>query len=177
MKRQWGWRFVDEHIWKRHSVPGKFHRRLKNGFEPIYEFCTDGDNYVFEPRRMGTKSDAVMKRGQAPEDMTSTGTYFNVSHETEVGIALPENIFEAFGVRSGIAHSAMYPETVPYRFMMIYANPKAIIFDPFLGSGTNIHAAEKARRSSFGIELLPGHIAVLLEEWSLDDYEPELREG
>ena len=174
MKQQWSWQFIDEHIWQRHSVPGKFHRRLKNGFEPIYEFATDGDNFVFEPKRMGTKSDAVMKKGQKAEEMTSTGTYFNVSHETEDGIALPENIFTAFGVRSGIAHSAMYPVGVPYRFMMIYSNPKDIIYDPFLGSGTNIHAAEKARRSSYGMEILPTHLAVLLEEWELLGYKPEL---
>jgi site-specific DNA-methyltransferase (adenine-specific) len=177
MKRQWGWRYVDEHIWKRNTVPGKFHRRLKNGFEPVHEFATAGDNFVFDPRRMGTKSEAVMKRGQAAKNMTSTGTYFNVSTDVEAGIALPENIFEVSGVRQGIAHSAMYPVGLPYRFMMIYANPKDIVYDPFLGSGTNIHAAEKARRCSYGVELLPEHLGVLLEEWSLDGYEPELIEG
>lgn len=177
MKRQWGWLYIDEHIWKRNTVPGKFHRRLKNGFEPVHEFATTGDNYVFEPKRMGTKSDAVMKRGQEAKSMTGTGTYFNVSTEVEAGVALPENIFEVSGVRQGIAHSAMYPVGLPYRYMMIYANPKDIIYDPFLGSGTNIHAAEKARRCSYGVELLPEHLAVILEEWLLDGYEPELIEN
>lgn len=177
MKRRWGWQFIDEHCWRRHTVPGQFHRRLKNGFEPIYEFGKPGDGWVFEPKRMGTRSEAVMKRGQKAEVMTSTGDYFNVSHETEAGIALPENHFEAFGVRQGIAHSAMYPEALPYRFMMIYSNPGDIVFDPFLGSGTNIHAAEKARRASFGMEVFPTHIAVLLEEWLLSGYEPKLVEA
>jgi site-specific DNA-methyltransferase (adenine-specific) len=177
MKRQWGWQYIDEHIWKRNTVPGKFHRRLKNGFEPVHEFATTGDNFVFDPRRMGTKSESVMKRGQAAKNMTSTGTYFNVSTEVEAGIALPENIFEVSGVRQGIAHSAMYPVGLPYRFMMIYTDPKQIVYDPFLGSGTNIHAAEKARRASWGVELLPEHLGVLLEEWSLDGYEPELIES
>jgi hypothetical protein len=122
---------------------------------------------------MGTKSDAVMVAGNEAVEMLTTGTYFNVSHETEEGIALPENIFNAFGVRS-VAHSAQYPVDVPFRFMMIYSNPKQIIYDPFLGSGTNIHAAEKARRLSYGIELLPQHMGVLLEEWSLLGYEPKL---
>lgn len=177
MKRQWGWRYIDEHIWKRNTVPGKFHRRLKNGFEPVHEFSTSGDNNVFDPRRMGTKSDAVMKRGQQAKEMVSTGTYFNVSTDVEEGIALPENIFEVSGVRQGVAHSAMYPVGLPYRFMMIYADPKDIIYDPFFGSGTNIHAGEKARRAAWGIELLPEHVALILEEWSLDGYEPELIEG
>jgi DNA modification methylase len=173
MKRRWGWAYIDEHIWQRHSVPGAFKRRLKNGFEPIHEFAKAGEGFVFEPKRMGTKSDAVMVSGHEAVDMLTTGTYFNVSHETEEGIALPENIFHAFGVRS-VAHSAQYPVDVPYRFMMIYANPKQIIYDPFLGSGTNIHAAEKARRLSYGIEWMPEHLAVICEEWSLLGYEPKL---
>jgi site-specific DNA-methyltransferase (adenine-specific) len=174
MKRKWGWDYIDEHIWQRHSVPGKFKRRLKNGFEPIHEFAKAGEGFVFEPKRMGTKSDAVMVAGHEAVEMLTTGTYFNVSHETEEGIALPENIFHAFGIRKGVAHSAQYPVDVPYRFMMIYSNPKDIIYDPFLGSGTNIHAAEKARRVSFGVELLPQHMGVLLEEWSLLGHEPKL---
>lgn len=172
MKRDWGWEFIDEHCWQRHSVPGKFKRRLKNGFEPIYEFGKPGDNFVFEPRRMGTASDDVMKPGQEAEKMISTGDYYNIGRETERGIALPENIFHAFGVRS-VAHSAQYPVAVPYRFMMIYSNKGDIIYDPFLGSGSNIHAAEKSYRLSYGIEILPTHAAVILEEWSLDGYEPE----
>jgi len=173
MKRQWGWQFIDEHCWRRHSVPGKFKRRLKNGFEPIYEFAKPGDNFVFEPQRMGTRSEDVMIPGQDAEDMISTGTYFNVSHETQPGIALPENHFEAFGVRS-VAHSAQYPVAVPYRLMMIYSNRGDIVYDPFLGSGTNIHAAERAGRLSYGVELMPEHIAVILEEWSIEGYEPKL---
>ena len=173
MKRRWGWSYIDEHIWRRHSVPGAFKRRLKNGFEPIHEFAKAGEGNVFEPKRMGTKSDAVMVAGNEAEIMLTTGAYFNVSHETEEGIALPENIFHAFGVRS-VAHSAQYPVDVPYRFMMIYSNPKQIIYDPFLGSGTNIHAAEKAHRLSYGVELLPQHMAIICEEWSLLGYEPKL---
>jgi DNA modification methylase len=174
MKRRWGWLYVDEQIWRRHSVPGAFKYRLKNGFEPIHEFAKAGDGRVFHPERMGTKSDAVMVAGNAAEVMLTTGDYFNVSHETKEGVALPENIFHAFGIRKGVAHSAQYPVDVPYRFMMIYSNPKQIVYDPFLGSGTNIHAAEKARRVSYGVELLASHMGVLLEEWSLLGHEPRL---
>ncbi|MEL6525846.1 MAG: DNA modification methylase [Chloroflexota bacterium] len=171
MKRRWSWEFIDEHCWRRHSAPGKFKRRLKNGFEPVYEFGKPGENFVFEPRRMGTASDDVMVPGQKAESMVSTGDYYNVSHETQRGIALPENHFHSFGVRS-VAHSAQYPVGLPYRFIMIYSNAGQIIYDPFLGSGTNIHAAEKARRLSYGVEMLPEHVAVMLEEWALDGYEP-----
>jgi DNA modification methylase len=172
MQRRWGWQFIDEHCWTKAGVPGKWKRRLKNGFEAIYEFGKAGSHFVFEPQRMGRRSDQVMTPGQAAEDLLSTGKHFNFSQEKHSGIALPSNQFEASGGRS-VAHSAMYPVALPYRFMMIYANAGDIIYDPFLGSGSNIHAAERALRLSYGIELLPEHVAVILEEWSELGYEPQ----
>ena len=38
-----------------------------------------------------------------------------------------------------------------------------IVFDPFLGSGTTILAAEQCGRSCYGMELDPGYLAVILE--------------
>lgn len=174
MRREWGWKFVDEHCWLRVTAPGSWPDRLKNGFEPIYQFATAGDGRVFEPQRMGTRSEQVMRKGQKAKQMTSTGTHYNISEGVETGIALPTNVVEVQGVRTGIAHSAMYPVALPQRFMMIYANRGDIIFDPFLGSGTNIHAAEQTRRLSYGVELLPQHVAIMLEEWSQAGYAPEL---
>jgi len=42
MKRQWGWRFVDELCWRdtRDGVPGGWNNRFKDGFEPIYQFTS-----------------------------------------------------------------------------------------------------------------------------------------
>ena len=173
MKRRWDWQFIDEHCWTKQGIPGKFKRRFKNGFEPIYEFGKVGDKWVFEPQRLGRRSEEVMVAGHEADDMLSSGKHFNISKEKEAGIALPSNQFDASGGRS-VAHSAMYPVALPYRFMMIYANVGDIIYDPFLGSGTNIHAAERSQRLSYGIEMMPSHLAVILDEWSELGYEPQL---
>lgn len=173
MQRQWGWKFVDEFCWRRHTAPGRWLNRLKNGFEPVYQF-QNGDGGVFVPDRMGYRSEDVMQAGHEAKHMKSTGDYYNVSDVTAPGVALPDNVIEAFGVRSGIAHSAMYPVGLPFFFMQIFSNRGDIIYDPFLGSGTNIHAAEKAHRLSYGVELMPEHVAIMLEEWTLEGYVPEL---
>lgn len=36
--RAWGWHFASEFCWERNGVPAKAIRRLKNQFEPIYQF-------------------------------------------------------------------------------------------------------------------------------------------
>jgi hypothetical protein len=42
-------------------------------------------------------------------------------------------------------------------------NPKAVVFDPFLGSGTTLVACERLGRSGRGCELSPAYAAVILE--------------
>jgi DNA modification methylase len=40
-----------------------------------------------------------------------------------------------------------------------------IILDPFLGSGTTLMAAERTRRRSYGIELDPLYVDVIVRRW------------
>lgn len=170
MRREWGWYFVDEHCWRHSGLPSKPKNRLKNCFEPIYQF-QKGDPFggVFEPMRMGTQSDFIRDKDAETLSYATTGTRYGIPDGFKEGIALPRNVFLAQGTR-GVPHSAMYPIKVPYRFMQIYSNPHDIIFDPFLGSGTNIHAAERCNRISYGVEMMPEHVSMILEEWHDKDY-------
>ena len=45
---------------------------------------------------------------------------------------------------------------------------EAIVFDPFLGSGTTLIAAEKNKRRCFGLELSPKYVDVIVRRW--EDY-------
>ena len=40
-----------------------------------------------------------------------------------------------------------------------------IVFDPFMGSGTTILAAEKVGRKAYGIEIDPHYIDVAIRRW------------
>jgi len=42
MKRRWGWRWVDEFIWRHSGFPGGWRNRFKNEFEPIFHFDREG---------------------------------------------------------------------------------------------------------------------------------------
>jgi len=39
------------------------------------------------------------------------------------------------------------------------------VYDPFLGSGTTLIAAEQLDRTCFGLELDPGYVDVIVERW------------
>lgn len=48
--RRWGWHFAFEFCWERTGVPGRFSRRFKNQFEPVYQF-TRGE-WKFRPEHV-----------------------------------------------------------------------------------------------------------------------------
>jgi site-specific DNA-methyltransferase (cytosine-N4-specific) len=53
------------------------------------------------------------------------------------------------------AHFAVFPEELIYPCILAGSEPKDIILDPFLGSGTTWLSANKLGRNYIGIELNP----------------------
>jgi hypothetical protein len=49
-----------------------------------------------------------------------------------------------------------------------------IVYDPFLGSGTTMVAAQQLGRKCYGMEISPAYVAVTLERMSAMGLEPEL---
>ncbi len=45
------------------------------------------------------------------------------------------------------------------------STPKGIVFDPFLGSGTTLIAAEQLGRRCFGMEIEPRYVDVAVTRW------------
>ena len=52
-----------------------------------------------------------------------------------------------------LLHGATFPQKLAERIISMYSNKNDIIFDPFLGTGTTMFAAEKLNRNSIGVEL------------------------
>jgi len=47
MKRQWGWRFVDELIWRKMGLPGGWNNRFRNDFESVFMFTRDTPAIIY----------------------------------------------------------------------------------------------------------------------------------
>ena len=62
-------------------------------------------------------------------------------------------------------HKACFPVELPERGIKIVAKNTGIIFDPFIGSGTTLIAAEKTNRKCYGMELDPKYCDVIVKRW------------
>lgn len=62
-------------------------------------------------------------------------------------------------------HRACYPVALPQRGINIATEKNEIVLDPFLGSGSTLIASEKTGRISYGMELDPKYIDVIVQRY------------
>lgn len=62
-------------------------------------------------------------------------------------------------------HPTMKPVELFTYLMVNSSQPKEIVYDPFLGSGTTVIAAEQTGRACYGIELDPKYCDVIVKRW------------
>ena len=167
--RQWGWRYVDELVWKRVTVPGKWPSRFKNLWEPVFHFSAS-KAIKFRPDSVAHDSARTITYNASHHFGSDSGGHqcddgslkYNAQRE---GAALPGNMVECSVEEKGIDHSAPFPVRLPTFFIKAYSDPGDLIFDPFMGSGTTTIAAENEGRRSVGCELSPAYCDVIVERW------------
>ena len=81
------------------------------------------------------------------------------------GMAYPSNVLSLGKNREALGHSAAYPTSLPDFFIRAYSDESDSIFDPFLGSGTTLIAAEQLNRKCYGMEISPQYCDVIIQRW------------
>lgn len=66
-------------------------------------------------------------------------------------------------VRAG--HSTQKPVECMRRPMLNNSSPGQAVYDPFMGSGTTIIAAETTGRVAYGLEINPAYVEMAIERW------------
>lgn len=169
--RDWGWHFAEEYCWERGGVPRTPSRRLRNGFEPVFQF-TRGE-WKWRPDHVRHHSDHVPvpvgSGGKAAGGMGSTAKLQGVQGEewfadrNEPGLAYPNNRLPTFsGSHEATGHNAAYPIGLPQFFVELLTDPGDLVLDPFSGSGSTILAAHRTDRVGVGVELSPAYVDVAL---------------
>lgn len=185
---QWGWRFVDEFCWRKtdDGVPGGWGNRFKNAWEPVFHFCWQ-EKIKFRPKEVGHWSDDCFDyspsnpkstsgsgllgtgpRGAAADQGHNRGSWQTTRQNAgdnngrHGGIARPSNVIEARTECNQGSHSAPFPRPLVEFFVKAFSDPGDVVFDPFLGSGTTMAAAQVLDRSGYGCEISPGYCDVIL---------------
>jgi len=165
--REWGWNYADEFCWERAGIPQQVTRRFKNGFEPIYHF-TKGD-WKFNPEEVMHKSKSVPKaKGKGGGNTSAAKRQGLVSavdgNLIEEGMAYPSNRLPSFQSEA-LGHPAAFPVGLAEFFIKSYTNNNDVVFDPFMGSGSTLIAAEKNGRCAYGTEISPIYCDLIVKRW------------
>ena len=62
-------------------------------------------------------------------------------------------------------HPAVFPVGLPRKYILAITNEGDAVYDPFLGSGTTMIAAEQTNRKCYGMEISPAYVDVIVRRW------------
>ena len=106
-----------------------------------FEFLDENDD-------IQTNADDVKKE----EQRKRTFNGLCASEWTELSRSVWNDVSSA-RQKKHLKHGATYPEKLCDRLIKMYSKAGDIVLDPFLGTGTTVVAAIKAKRNAIGIEL------------------------
>ena len=177
-RRQWGWRFVDEFCWRKtdNGVPGGWQNRFKNAWEPVFHFCRQ-QQIKFRPQAVSHESEDCFdySPGQSEIDIGERTARHRGAREVRprkpgaddsegrhVGLARPSNVIEVKSESSQGSHSAPFPRALVDFFVKAFTDAGDVVFDPFMGSGTTMAAAQVLGRAGYGCEISPAYCDVIV---------------
>lgn len=140
---------------------GFLHGSLKAGVDPRGPQPAE---YV--ARKLGYETRDGRKQEGSNADNQGLGLYNGgIPDDLRGGMAYPSNVLSLGKNREAVGHPAAYPTGLPTFFLKAYSDEGDIVFDPFLGSGTTLVAAEQLGRRCFGMEISPGYCDVIVQRW------------
>ncbi|MGB3465667.1 MAG: site-specific DNA-methyltransferase [Cyclobacteriaceae bacterium] len=162
LKRDLGFKYIDEYSWIKNAFPGDLKGRFKNGFEPVYHFSKGSSSKItFNPLvcgaaiKPGVKERADRKYTGKP-DNGSGMTQMKSDNLRRLELARPSNVLQINNVVNQFSdnksHPATYPKELCEFFIKSFSNKNDVVMDPFMGSGTTGVAAKELERSFIGVE-------------------------
>ena len=109
----------------------------------------------------------VKRKGGTSEFMADVqGTNTAPGEYIGPGLAYPGNRLPTFtGSHTAVGHTAAFPVGLPEWFIKAYTDDGDNVYDPFIGSGSTMLAAENQDRKCFGMEISPAYCDVIVTRW------------
>lgn len=162
--RKQGWLWTEEFIWhKKNSYPGKWPNRFRDSWERLLQFNKDKHFNMYQEEVMVPMGDWAKTRlkklsdTDKVRDNSKVGSGFgkNISNWIDRDKAFPTNVLHLATECNNKNHSAAFPEELPEWFIKLFTKENDIVLDPFMGSGTTLFVANRMKRNSIGVEILP----------------------
>ncbi|HMJ47153.1 MAG TPA: site-specific DNA-methyltransferase [Ferruginibacter sp.] len=162
--RKQGWLWTEEFIWhKKNSYPGKWPNRFRDSWERLLQFNKEKHFNMYQEEVMVPMGDWAKTRLKKLSDTDKTrdnskvGSGFgkNISNWIDRDKAFPSNVLHLATECNNKNHSAAFPEELPEWFIKLFTKENDTILDPFMGSGTTLSVANRMKRNSIGIEIIP----------------------
>ena len=171
--RKQGWLWTEEYIWhKKNCYPGKWPNRFRDSWERLLQFNKDKKFTMYQEAVMIPIGDWAKTRlknlsdTDKTRDESNVGSGFgkNISNWLDRDMAYPTNVLHLATECSNKNHSAAFPEGLPGWFIKLFTKEGDTVLDPFMGSGTTNFVANKMKRHSIGIEIIPEYYEIVKRE-------------
>ena len=126
----------------------------------MFQFATG--EWKFNPDDVRHPSENVPQaKGKGAGDTNAAKRQGKVSavdgNDVMAGMAYPGNRLPTFtSSHEALGHSAAFPVGLREFFIKAYSDQGDTVYDPFMGSGSTLIAAEKNGRIGYGTEISPG---------------------
>lgn len=172
LKKQ-GWLWTEELIWhKKNCYPGKWPNRFRDAWERLLQFNKQRTFNMYQNEVMVPVGDWAKTRlknlseTDKIRDNSKVGSGFgkNISNWLNRDMAYPTNVLHLATECNNKKHSAAFPEELPEWFIKLFTKENDTVLDPFMGSGTAVIVANKLKRNSIGIDIVPEYYKMVQED-------------
>lgn len=171
--RQQGWLWTEEFIWhKKNSYPGKWPNRFRDSWERLLQFNKEKHFNMYQEEVMVPMGEWAKTRLKKLSDTDKTrdnskvGSGFgkNISNWIHRDKAYPTNVLHLATECNNKNHSAAFPQELPEWFIKLFTKENDTVLDPFMGSGTTLSVANRMKRNSIGIEIVPEYFNMVKDQ-------------
>ncbi len=171
--RKQGWLWTEELIWhKKNCYPGKWPNRFRDAWERLLQFNKHRKFNMYQEEVMVPVGDWATTRlrnlseTDKTRDNSKVGSGFgkNVSNWLNRDKTYPTNVLHLATECNNKNHSAAFPEALPEWFIKLFTKEQGVVLDPFMGSGTTLIVANRMRRNSIGIDVVPEYCEMVKQE-------------
>ncbi len=171
--RKQGWLWTEEFIWhKKNSYPGKWPNRFRDSWERLLQFNKQKHFHMYQEEVMVPMGDWAKTRlkklseTDKIRDISKVGSGFgkNISNWLTRDKAYPTNVLHLATECNNKNHSAAFPEELPEWFIKLFTKEHDTVLDPFMGSGTTLIVANRMKRHSIGIDIVPEYYEMVQKQ-------------